>query len=254
MNDKYKIKYIEFNKIPKILHMVWVGENSPPNYFYENLIGWIKLMPDWDFKVWSNDSLTEYFFDSKYLKLINSGNHGAQKADMIRYYVIKKLGGFYIDADIIPNKSLEDILNLNTSIVVCHDLPITWPYIINSFFGAIPNHPAINLACEKVFNCDLNSPDIHMQTGPKLFGECINTFGLDKVSVLHPNCFYRNMTGQISLTKNSIDFIKLNNKNDGEFNTQLSLLYSECCNEKYSNYLDHNIDWRFGSHSYERTW
>jgi mannosyltransferase OCH1-like enzyme len=52
--------------IPKILHMVWVGKAEPPQYFLDNLNKWKDLMPHWTYMVWTNDKLTEEYFDNDY--------------------------------------------------------------------------------------------------------------------------------------------------------------------------------------------
>jgi mannosyltransferase OCH1-like enzyme len=184
------------NNIPRILHLIWIGKKEEPSYVREHLLKWKKLMPNWQIILWTNDDLVEEKFPLKFLDLLNKVNSGAQKADILRYFIIEKYGGVYVDVDIIPNKSLDPIITqlFNTSLVICHDLEITWAYIINAFFAAVPNHPVLKTACELcINNIVINTEDIHMHSGPRLFGECILLNEKSDIICLPSNFFYHNL-------------------------------------------------------------
>lgn len=194
-------------KIPSILHLIWIGDNPIPHHFTKNVNKWKELMPHWHFMVWTNNHLNESFIEKKYLDLIFNSKSGAQKADILRYYIIKKYGGFYIDSDIIPLKSLDDLLLIDNDVILCNDMPINFEYISNSMFAAIPNHPVLDLICESLFSAKLNSKDIHLQTGPGLFGRCIFSYNWNEFpAILQPNAFY-NLTNRFC-----IDFINVSNE------------------------------------------
>jgi mannosyltransferase OCH1-like enzyme len=261
MEDKYIANYLSFKnnkpkRIPKILHMVWVGDKEIPEYCLHNFTAWQILMPNWHFVLWNNNYLTSSFFDQSYLNLINSSTNNAQKADMVRYYVVKKFGGFYVDADIIPNRSLNDLLIDEPEFIMCHDMVITWPYIINSFFASVPNHPVLKNICEEIYNADLLSADIHMETGPRLFGHCLLSYQpLSRYTVLHPNSFYRNRVGDLKLRDIDLEFIdKCSDTYANGMCSRLDRLYERCLSGDKTEPLDKDIEWRFGSHSYEATW
>lgn len=187
-------------KIPNILHMIWVGDVSPPNYFYENLAIWKQLMPDWGFKVWTNEKINELNIDSSYLKLVEKCNNGAQKADLLKYYTVYKFGGYYVDADVEPIKSLNEINIDNHDIVICHDLEITWEYIAVGFFGASINNPVLKSAIDDMQNIDLTDKDQHLTTGPGAMGRAYFKNKEKVNSIILPYWFfYRNKKGDLDI-------------------------------------------------------
>ena len=176
--------------IPKLLHLIWVGPNDRPLTMTSYINSWQALMPTWTVRLWTNADVTETEFPEAFSVLCKA-NTGVQKADIMRYFIIRKYGGFYIDADVEPHKSLEPLVMHD--IVVCHDLEITWPYVASAFFGAVPDHPVLSKCCDLVARATLNTNEPHMHTGPRLFGEAVISYD---AFVLPIQSFYRNKTGQ----------------------------------------------------------
>jgi mannosyltransferase OCH1-like enzyme len=92
----------------------------------------------------------------------------------MRYHIIEKYGGFYIDTDTIAIRSLDPIVYMGFDLVLYHDNFVTWNYICNSPFGACPHHPVLKEACIRVMNAELNTLDVNMKTGPLLWGTVIS--------------------------------------------------------------------------------
>ena len=111
-NNNLENNILENNNIPKIVHIIWVGENDSPTYFNSHILEWKVLMPDWEIRVWKNEDITIEHFPEKIIERINSCIKGAQKADIMRYFIIEKYGGVYVDSDIIPHRSFEPLLKL----------------------------------------------------------------------------------------------------------------------------------------------
>lgn len=68
---------------------------------------------------------------------------GAQLADMVRLEALLRFGGFYLDADMEPFRSLEPL--------TASPLVAAWEderCIPNAFLGAVPDHPAIRRCLE----------------------------------------------------------------------------------------------------------
>jgi len=179
--------------IPRMLHLIWVGPNKGPSFLRSNLEGWAKLMPHWKIRLWTNIDINTDEFSEKTIEIIDKASEGAQKADIMRYFIIEKYGGVYMDVDVVPNKSIEPLVCFkDTNLVVCHDLPLTWGYISIGFFAANPGHPVLKTACEMCYNVELNTPDIHMKTGPHILGQAVqNTKLNEKIYVLPVKSFYR---------------------------------------------------------------
>ena len=174
--------------IPRLLHMIWVG-GAAPEYFWENAFKWRMLMPHWTVRLWMDADLASV--PEPVRNAVNSSNCGAQKADILRYWIVYEHGGVYADADIVPHRSLDPIIALGARVVVCHDLDIVWSYVACAFFAAAPKEPLFERASLQSLSVAYNTPDVHMKTGPRLFGECLEAVE-GKYTLLPANMLYRN--------------------------------------------------------------
>jgi len=181
------------NNIPKLIHLIWVGENNPPPYFESHVLGWQERMPDWEIRVWRNEDINVDHFPPAIIDIINLCEKGAQKADIMRYFIVEKYGGVYLDSDITPHRSLDPLLKIpDAKAIICHDLPLTWQYISIGFFAAEPNHPLFKLLCLFCYQIEINTEDVHMKSGPRLFGEAVSRINDNKIILLPFKFFYRN--------------------------------------------------------------
>jgi mannosyltransferase OCH1-like enzyme len=265
LNELSSAKTDIVSKIPPILHMIWVGDKEIPEYFIKNVNKWKLLMPKWHFMIWTNDHLTSAFIGNDYLNLIMSSSSGAQKADILRYYVIKKYGGFYVDADVYPLRSLTSLLSINNDIIICNDMPINFDYISNTMFASIPNHPVFDLICNGLFSANIKSDNIHIETGPGLFGKSMFNYEWQNKypAVLHPSAFYQ------KTSKICIDFLNVSNRlydiknniNHSQETEETILLLKE----RFESLLQQirnghksdeifNVELSFGTHLYFHEW
>jgi len=127
--------------IPKILHIIWVGDESrrPDNCIQT----WRDKNPSWDVKVWGNDALAAHPW-------INGGHMRAMArkelngvADMMRWEILYKEGGFLVDADSICVRPLDDWL-LEFEAFACWENEIARPGLIAAgYVGTVANNPFI---------------------------------------------------------------------------------------------------------------
>lgn len=107
------------NGIPKIIHQIWINENSEINEMPEN---WKKSPIEWKkyhnksngyiYILWEKESsrnfIKKYF--PEYLQTYDEFNHVIHRCDLLRFAFLSKYGGFYSDLDNYPIKNLEDEL------------------------------------------------------------------------------------------------------------------------------------------------
>jgi mannosyltransferase OCH1-like enzyme len=177
--------------IPRLLHLVWVGKASQPDYLAKHILKWRELMPHWTIRLWTNEDLTDSEVDIDVLSRIHEADKGTQKADILKYYIVWKYGGIYVDADVEPTRSLEPLIFMS-DLVICHDNEITWEYISVGFFGASLNHPVLKKAVEMCMNTQLNTSEPHMTTGPRAFGIAVANIppSTKKYTLLEIDAFY----------------------------------------------------------------
>ena len=185
------------NLIPSIIHMIWVGPNKYPDTLLSYIERWQELMPEWTIRLWTNDDINEKEFDETALDLIHRSNTGVQKADIMKYFIVKKYGGVYLDADVEPHQSLNVILYQPYSVLVCHDLNVSWAYMAVGFFAASPENQILTTCCNILKTAELNNGAPHMHTGPRVMGRALFEFSNNEnVGLLPIKAFYRNMKGQ----------------------------------------------------------
>ncbi|MBA3752502.1 hypothetical protein H0X06_07015 [Candidatus Dependentiae bacterium] len=126
-------------KIPKTIHQIWVGPHRPPAIFEESQKSIKKHHPDWEYKLWTDADIpslqlyNQHFYDL-------SDNYG-EKADILRYELLYRYGGVYIDVDFICMKPL-DILSQYDLWAGTEPLDCMGN-VSNAIIGSIPSHPIL---------------------------------------------------------------------------------------------------------------
>jgi len=96
--------------IPKIIHYVWVGNNSKPELVYQCMQTWKQYCPDYEIMEWGNDCMSE--FENVYVQQAYTAGKYAFVSDYIRLYALEKFGGFYFDADLEITRPIDEFRNL----------------------------------------------------------------------------------------------------------------------------------------------
>jgi len=88
--------------IPKIIHQVWEGRKDPLPDFYKKLgETWKKYHPAWCYEYWDGDRM-DAFVENNYPSMRDiyfNYKHSIQRWDVIRYLILYKMGGMYVDFD-----------------------------------------------------------------------------------------------------------------------------------------------------------
>lgn len=94
-------------RIPKIVHQIWLGPNLPPSYFADFQQKWKNLHPDWEYHLWSEAELEELKLDN--WDIVEKSQNWAEKSDIIRCDLLDRFGGVYLDCDMDPHHSLNEL-------------------------------------------------------------------------------------------------------------------------------------------------
>lgn len=145
-------------KIPKVIHFIWLGPKDFPETSVRKIAKWVELHPDWTFKFWTDidrdppmkvmkKQLIEDFSFQFLLDAYDQSDNFGEKAKVLSYEILFREGGVYIDHDVKPCKSLEE---LNLLLDFYCGLEKLAPSILSSsiyaashLIGARPNHPII---------------------------------------------------------------------------------------------------------------
>jgi len=116
--------------IPKIIHQIWVGDQSKKP---ENLMRtWRDNHPNWEYVLWTEKEIEDFGLINKARYSIHPMLSG--KADIARYEILFRFGGFFIDADSISIKPLDDLLD-NSFISVYESEKYRKNLVANGYIG-----------------------------------------------------------------------------------------------------------------------
>ncbi len=91
--------------IPKRVHVIWVGPHEPPAHLGKCLKSIQKFLPTWDYKLWTDDDIPG--LNLKNQRYYDQATTYAEKADILRYELLYRYGGVYLDSDIELLKPLD---------------------------------------------------------------------------------------------------------------------------------------------------
>ncbi len=154
-------------KIPKVLHFIWVGPNPYPEKSVQKMLSWKKHHQDWTIKFWTDSihqpcpiegiekHLVSEFEWDYFGKFYNRTSNYGEKSDLLRYEILWREGGLYIDHDIFCFRSFEDFhrtYDFFCFLDAPHINPGIWLLFFpnNGLIGSIPRHPILIETIENV--------------------------------------------------------------------------------------------------------
>jgi len=204
-------------KIPKIFHYIWFGDKLPQQY-KPFLQTWLKYHPDWTFVFWVDnpqnydlgillkdytfENLKEYLrnnkntknkvvIDVKNLRFNNrkffdeTKNYG-QRSDILKWEVVYRFGGVYIDVDFECLKPLDILNHMYNFYTGIQPLDTSFLQLGAALFAAVPGHPILK-HCVETIKDDWHQKMIVVSTGPlhftKSFCSAIGAHGLKDIAL-----------------------------------------------------------------------
>ena len=120
-------------RIPKVFHRIWLGRRPMPDEFKRYGDSWLEVNPGWEMRTWSEDNLPAIINASEF----HAATKLAGKADVLRYELLWRFGGVYIDTDFQALKPLGTLLDgINTFFA---DQQSCAPAI--GILGSVPHDP-----------------------------------------------------------------------------------------------------------------
>ena len=138
----------EENKIPKIVHYVWMGKGEKNNHIKRCMKTWKRHLKGYEIIEWNEDRFD--INSHPFVKYAYENKKWAFVSDYVRFYAIYNMGGVYFDTDIVMASDIDDLLK-NEAFVgyESDDMPFT------AVFGAKPKHEFAKKVLEYYDSIDL---------------------------------------------------------------------------------------------------
>lgn len=126
--------------IPKIIHYCWFGRGEMPNLVMQCIASWHKYMPDWEYRLWEEDSLSQTLnmptpnpsqkgrgqdplnntpisrdddwldYMPAYVQEAYAAKKYAFVSDYVRLWALEQEGGLYMDVDFEVHKPFDGLM------------------------------------------------------------------------------------------------------------------------------------------------
>ena len=186
--NKFKNRERQEQKIPKIIHQIWLGKDMPnaEKQRCENIKN--NISPDWEYKLWRDSDVDNLGnFHNKHL--YDTATNLGQKSDILRLFLLLEYGGIYCDTDFVFLGSFDELLDLDFFCGVAYD---SEPNILNSIIGSSLGNNIIKKL--QMFDKPLASKDamdVIDTTGPYFLTRRIfECFKEEHNMVVLPNSFF----------------------------------------------------------------
>lgn len=98
--------------IPKTIHFIWLGESKKPDDFSEIMKSWEAYAPAFTIREWGGKDAEEFDLPDYYHRSIKEKKY-AFASDVLRFHILERFGGIYLDVDevLLKNIDTEELLN-----------------------------------------------------------------------------------------------------------------------------------------------
>jgi Glycosyltransferase sugar-binding region containing DXD motif len=134
--------------IPRIFHQIWLGLNPFPEAHARYQETWLAHHPGWELRMWTEDNLPQNLRRSEALERLR---HPVERSAILRYELVWRFGGVYLDTDFECRHSIEPLIREATFFVGC------WPKAgapHDALFGSVARHPILDSALDQLVAVD----------------------------------------------------------------------------------------------------
>ena len=157
--------FFSSSSIVRTIHIVWVGDQSKrPDQWINS---WRRKNPGWMVRVWGNSELTSLeWVNGKHISEMLNRQVWNGVADMMRWEILDKYGGFAVDADSVCVRPLEKWL-FEPQIFACWENELRVPGVIASgYVYSRPGNPLIRQIISDIYELPDVAGPAHKSVGP----------------------------------------------------------------------------------------
>jgi hypothetical protein len=166
-------------QIPRKLSHIWIGPRTPPTAWMQS---WRDKHPDWDYTLYDNAYLAGTTFRNRAIldEYLRRGEY-AGAADIMRYEILYRTGGFMPEADSICLENTEELFPRACAYTV-YENEFLRGQLVSPILACEPGNPFVGQlvdALARLRPADLDRP--WMTTGNKFVAEMIERCAPDIV-------------------------------------------------------------------------
>ena len=168
------------NKIPKVIHQIWGGNKELPKEYHVLSETWKKNYPDWKYEYCYDARINEFVLENypEYYDCFLASPYDIQRWDSVRYLLLKKIGGMYVDFDYETIMSIEPLIENQECCFaldpITHGSSLKKVLMLNTaLMLSIPDHWFMKKIIKAVFSKQIISNDkrpksvqVFTSTGP----------------------------------------------------------------------------------------
>lgn len=139
--------------IPKIIHQLWIGPKPAPTHFMDS---WRLKNPDFEYIRWTEAELEERGMQLRCTKEIDSMCEINGKADIIRWEILAKYGGVFVDADSICIEPLDESVMQYKAFASYESEEVRKGLVATCAMGFYPNHSLCQDAVEWILHNEIS--------------------------------------------------------------------------------------------------
>lgn len=149
-------------QIPKVIHQIWSGIKEPlPDG--AKMLGetWKRDYPNWKYELWNNQRMNSFVqkYYPQYWNIYVSFPYDIQRWDAIRYLILYKAGGLYVDFDYESIEPMYEIISDKSCCFASEPSSHLFAFgrkfefaFNNALMACVPEHPFIKKVLDKVFS------------------------------------------------------------------------------------------------------
>lgn len=178
------------SQIPKIIHQLWIGDKPPPTKMMDT---WKNMNPEYEYIRWTEELLRERGIKFECKKRIRDMTEINGQADIMRWELLYRFGGVFIDADSFCLRPIDDHLMKAKAFAGWEHEVVRPGLIATGTMGFPPNHPLPLAAIEWIKANEVNMEKCKQaawQTvGPGLLTRMYNA-GFGKDMTIFPSHYF----------------------------------------------------------------
>ncbi len=163
---------------------------------------WKRDYPDWEYILWNDKMMNDFINENypQYVEIYNSFPYDVQRWDAIRYLIMDKMGGMYVDCDYESIEPMNELLADKTCCFAMepashkHHLnsDLTGQVFSNAMMLSIPGHPFMRELIDAVFGEHSNEYlgkvkgfHVMVTTGPYLILDLYRALPVEKKDAVY---------------------------------------------------------------------